>query len=165
MDTLTIHTYFVEYPEILWLAIGFGLIALELSIAPGIGILFAGIAGVSLGGLLAFGVLNEPDFYLQLVWFFGLTVGWAVVLWRPLKKYLRSSTGVFDMYVGTTAIVQEGGVSKDKTGTVRWSGSNMRARVRKDAKIDKIEEGEEVYIHAMKNGVMHVDIAPHESNN
>ena len=160
MDVLTTESYFQQYPELIWLAVGFALIVVELSVAPGVGLLFAGMAGITLGGLLAFDVVSDLNFSEQLLYFCVLTVAWALVLWKPLKKYLHSSTGSFDMYVGTNAEVVDEPLIKTNTGKVQWSGSQMRAKVHLDAQIDEIAVGQEVYIHEMKNGVMYVDIVP-----
>jgi membrane protein implicated in regulation of membrane protease activity len=164
MDATTTQAYFNEYSELVWLGLGFALIFVELSIAPGIGLLFAGLAAVTLGGLLTFHVIDAPVFSNQIVFFLALTVMWTLALWRPLKNYLRSSTGIFDMYAGTSAEVKKGDLTKDKTGMVRWSGSDMRARIVEGSDQTVIKEGEEVYVHTMHNGLMHVDVVAPKKN-
>lgn len=150
--------FFIEHAVTIWLIIGFILIASELMLTPGIGLLFAGLGALTLAALLAFDILQSTQLEWQLILFCSTTLAWTLALWKVVKRYLNTNND-YDMYRGTTAQVQDDLV-KGTTGTVRWSGTNMRARIQSDSTEQRIEKGTEVFIHQMKNGLMLVDTQP-----
>lgn len=160
MDLLTIQEYFVSNPGVLWVVAAVVFIIIEVSI-PGIGGLFSGVAALSLGALLILGVVHPETFVAQLAWFFGLTILWAIVLWKPLKKMMKPSGEAYSDIIGTHAMV-ENRLEKGKLGTVKWSGTTMRSRIIESSEVDFIDAGQEVWIHDKDGTVLLIDIKPIE---
>lgn len=124
--------------SVIWLLIGALLVALEVFAVPGIGFLFAGLAGVATGVVTQIGYAET--LIVQLGWFFGFTIFWAAVLWKPMKKFRKSHGGHnYNNIVGHSATVINNPLKKGVEGEVKWSGSVMSA---------KLSEGEEVAVGA-----------------
>lgn len=149
-----------EYIPHMWLLAGLVLAALELIVHPGIGFLFAGLAGITTGVAVYNGWADYDDTFAQFAWFFGATCIWTLVLWKPMKN-LRApsagSAGYSDM-VGTSAVVTGGGLKLGKNGKVKWSGTAMRARL-SDAATAEVIDGTEVTIVAVEGSVLVVEPA------
>lgn len=156
-DATTISTYISYHPEVIWMGLGALLLILEVSAVPGIGLLFGGLGGMTIGGLLAFGIIS-PDIslYLQLAWFFGFTCVWAAILWKPFMRMKKAQPDYHTM-IGTHAEVLPGGLHKGKTGQVKWSGTPMSARIAETSARASFKEGDEVWIHALDGTVLLVD--------
>ncbi len=139
-------------PRYLWLIAAAALLALEAMGMSGIGLMFAGIAAFLLGVLLEFEVLQTQDYTLQLAVWFGLTVLFAAVLYRPLKRWRTdpSSKDKFENMVGDTARVAAGGLMLGKPGKVYWSGTLMNAQVAADSAKEAFVEGDTVTIAAVR---------------
>lgn len=152
--------YIQNHSEIAWMLFGATLLVLEVSVAPAMGMLFGGFAALSVGGLMAFGVLENQSFYVQLAWFFGLTCAWAVLLWRPMQKIRSAPSQSFKDIVGTTAIVTNVGLKAGKIGSVKWSGANMRARLAGDSSAVELKEGQQVWVHEIEDSTLVVDVVP-----
>lgn len=156
-DPTTIASYLDYHPEVIWMGLGALLMVLEVSAVPGIGLLFGGLAGLTLGGLMSFGIIDSADsFYLQLAWFFGLTCVWAAVLWKPFMK-MKKTQAEYHNIVGTHATVVDGALKKGKTGKAKWSGTPMSARIAETSTHSSIAEGTEVWVHALEGTVLVVD--------
>lgn len=138
----------------LWLIAGLVLCALELMVAgTGIGMLFAGLAGITTGIVVYFEWVEATNLFGQLAWFFGTTCLWAALLWKPMKNIrMQKSQGYSDM-VGTQAIVGPAGLIPGKVAEVRWSGANMRARLA-DHIVEALPANADVTVVAMENGVL-----------
>lgn len=161
-DLLTIQSYFENNPDVSWILLGAALLILEVTIVPGIGLFFAALGALTLGGLMTFDVIIEDSFYLQLAYFFGFTTAWTIVLWKPLKKR-RAGSG-YSNIIGSSATTTGNGLIKDKTGSVKWSGTTMKARIRSESEVSEIAAGEEVWIHEIKQSVLIVDVVPTTTN-
>jgi membrane protein implicated in regulation of membrane protease activity len=144
----------------LWMILAAAFLVLEVSATPGIGMLFAAFGAFSLGTLLAFGILNDLSIFGQTAWFLSLTAVWALILWYPLKHWMQSKSKPYENFSGTTAIVGEGGLVKGTTGTARWSGAIMKARIAPDARIEFVVAGEEVLVNSTDGNVLLVDSKP-----
>ncbi len=123
-------------PSLVWLIIGIVAMLIEiLAIIPGIGILFMGLAAFSVSILVATEMGAALSLVGQSAWFFGLTVVYAVVLWKPLKRWRISSAKgeTYNNMVGDTAIVIENPLQQGIIGKVRWSGTVMNAKLHQDA--------------------------------
>lgn len=133
--------YFANNPSLTWLAIGVVVIVLEFFAAPGLGIVFAGMGAIVVGALLEFGLIES--FNAQLLTFAVATGLWALFLWKPLKRMIANkAAGKGESHIiGTEAIVAKGGVNK-VAGNAKWSGTIMKARLAKDAKVEKLQEGD-----------------------
>ena len=90
-------------PSIIWLLAGSILIAFEVTILSGVGLLFAGLSAICVGVALITGWIERPT--VQFITFFLLTGFWATALWRPLKNFMKSPQSGFDDMVGSIAVV------------------------------------------------------------
>lgn len=128
-------------PSYIWLVAGVLVIVIEFFVAPGLGIVFAGMGAIVVGALLELGVIESVT--SQIISFAVATALWALLLWKPLKRALANkAAGKGESHIiGTTAIVAKGGVNK-VAGNAKWSGTIMKARLAKDAKIEKLKEGD-----------------------
>ncbi len=144
----------------IWLIIGAILILIEVAVLPGVGFLFAGLSAITLGGLISLELLQQTTLSWQIAYFFFLTGVWWAVLWKQLKKLTRNKGGEgYENLSGTYGIVEdEQGLIAGKMGHVKWSGAVMRARIRPDSAVEKIEKGETVWVHEQKDGILLVDI-------
>lgn len=126
--------------SLLWLAGGAAVIVFEFFITPGIGVAFAGLGALTTGALLEFGLLD--GLLEQLVAFVLATIFWTVLLWKPLKKLLdgKGKGSNESHLIGAQVQVCEGGVSKLQ-GVVKWSGTQMQARLADNAGIEMLAEG------------------------
>jgi len=116
----------------LWLLFGVVTILAEvLAVAPGVGLLFSGLGALCVSLLL----YSLPDTGMslvgQLTWFLGFTVAWAVLLWKPMKRWRMpsSKSGTYHNIVGDRATVAGGGLVKGQVGQVAWSGTLMNAEL------------------------------------
>ena len=163
MDLMAIQEYFISNPGVLWVVAAVVFIIIEVSI-PGIGGLFSGVAALSLGTLLIFDIIAPETFIAQLAWFFGLTIFWAVVLWKPLKKMMKPSGEAYSDIIGSPAKVVSR-MEKGKLGTVKWSGTTVRSRIIETSAVDSIDADQEVWIHDKDGTVLLIDVSPVNSKN
>ena len=140
-----------------WFAFGVFLIVLEVMLIPGIGSIFAGLGAVTVGGfLLAGGWIDTTS--SQFIVFFLSTGVWAVLLWKPLKKFVGGEDSGFDDMIGGTAVVFGDALESGKTGQVKWSGTIMKCNLYSEADgLQTIEPGSEVSIKEVSKGVLIVE--------
>lgn len=151
MDTIILNA------AIWWLIAGTLLVLLEVTAIPGIGLLFAGLAAITVGGLVSSNVISEADTTIQFIGFFLLTGVWAASLWIPMKRLrYKTSSGTYQNVVGDIAIVQGAPLSKHGFGQVKWSGTVLKARIAEDCSVTSIPEGSEVIIVAVDGAKVYV---------
>lgn len=144
-------------PAISWLVAGAVLVLMEVLLLPGVGFLFAGLAAIAVGGLIAFSVIADHAITMQITWFFLLTGFWAAVLWVPMKRLRYKTSGeTYQNIVGDSATVIHAPLTKSAYGQVRWSGTTMQARVAADSPVDTIPNGSEVEIVAVEGAKLYV---------
>ncbi len=142
--------------EIMCLIFGAFMIAME-AFLTGLGFLFVGLAAITVGLLISFVYLAENDYMLQLAWFLFFVAAWAAVLWYPLNRFLRYRTEAeYSNIIGDKAVVVKNDLVKGKSGQVRWSGTNMTARIDNSAQIEKITVDSEVEITSIKGTLLRV---------
>ncbi len=130
-----------------WYIASMALLLSEALLVPGVGFLFAAVAALCMGALVQLGMIASGDMVAQGTAFFFLTAIWAVVLWKPLKKFrMQGSNSKHHDMVGRMAIVDVGGVEKGRNGRARWSGTIMSARLAADSKLGVVAEGTELKI-------------------
>ncbi len=146
----------------IWLLVGAVFFVLEAFAISGVGFLFAACGALTLGGLLAFGVLDPAlSFWMQIAWFFGTTSLWALVLWKPIKHWMRGSKHAYSNIIGTRAEVIEEDLEPGVLGKVRWSGTDMQARLVPGAIKEPVRVGAEVWIYETDGTVLLVsELAP-----
>ncbi len=135
----------------LWLIAGAVLVIAEFIILPGVGFLFAGLGALVVGALLEFGIISGP--MMPWLLFFASTLGWTLLLWKPLKNYKLSQSHVpFSDMVGKKAVLLKP-LSHGTTGQARWSGTIMNAKLDPNNE-GTILEGTEVTITRVEGNVL-----------
>ncbi len=137
----------------IWLTIGAFLIFLEIVVFSGIGLLFAGLAAISVGAALIAGWIDSQSD--QFILFFFASAFWTTLLWKPLKKFIRGKESGFDDMVGSTAIVYGEPIEKGKMGKVKWSGAIMKCQFEPEAEeMETIAPDTEAIISQISNGLL-----------
>jgi len=142
---------------IFWLALGALLIFLEAMAVPGVGFLFAGLSAVTIGGLVTFGVLDGAEMVVQSALFLALTFVWAGILWIPFKNFQnKKKQNNFENIIGDSAVVLSDYLDKNEIGSVRWSGTSMRAIVDDSSESESIAKGARVEIVEIDGNLLKV---------
>lgn len=152
-----LKNYILNNVHYTWMLIGIILILCEVLTTPGIGILCAGLGSITIGMMILFGLVMDNDYILQFSWFFACTVGWALILWKPLLK-LRYSKQQYYNIIGERAIVYKHDLIQGKSGEVKWSGTVMKALIAENSESSSISAGQEVIIKNLKGNILLVDI-------
>jgi len=140
-------------PSIIWLLAGSILIAFEVTILSGVGLLFAGLSAICVGVALITGWIESPT--VQFITFFLITGLWAAALWRPLKNFMKSPQSGIDDMVGSVAVVCGDPIKPGQMGEVKWSGTIMKCKF--DSETDRkvyLASGTEVTIVEVSNGIL-----------
>lgn len=151
--------YFDNPQSAVWLIIGVVFIILEVVAAPGVGLITAGLGAITVGALIAFKIISDTNILSTTAFFLFFTIVWWVVIWKPLKKSISKNSSEYSNYKGTEAIIEnDGGLVEGKVGYVKWSGARMRARIHPNSTTTSIENGQQVWVHENKNGILIVDV-------
>jgi membrane protein implicated in regulation of membrane protease activity len=151
--------YFSSHLPFFWLTIGISFILLETLLVPGIGFLFVGLGSLSLGGLIAFRIIDTSNVLIHIGYVALFTVIWGLLLWKPLKKYIRRPGKVtYSNLIGEMAIVASPSLGKQKKGHISWSGTTMAALLEEDASIDEVSKGTAVYVTKVSGATAIVSI-------
>lgn len=138
-------------PSTYWLMAGAVLIGLEIMVLPGIGALFSGLGALTVGAALIAGVIETQ--IAQFTLFFLATGIWTVLLWKPLKQFIKGKGTGFDDMVGSTAVVYGNPLVKGKKGQVRWSGTIMNCQLDLEES-ESVDVGSEVTIAQVSQGLL-----------
>jgi membrane protein implicated in regulation of membrane protease activity len=144
-----------------WLAAGALIIAFEAMTAPGLGLFLGGLGALCTALLIKGGVVGPESTGAQFAWCFGITVVWALLLWKPLKKFRmqRKSRGGAEVktnnLIGEIVTVAKGGLKPGAVGQVIWSGTLMNAELESSHTQD-VPEGAKVHIHAISGNILKV---------
>lgn len=142
-------------PTVLWLIAGTIFIAVEMFGVPGLGFLFIGIGALIVGGSIELGVIAGDAYLIQFVIFALISVISAALLWSKLKSR-QSSEPSYSNMVGTEAIVAKGGLTGNKEGEVKWSGTTMRAQLVNNDGLAVVAEGTAVTIERVEGNLLFV---------
>lgn len=113
-----------------WLIVAALLLTIEIFAGGIIGFLFAGLGALITGILLEFHFIPRDNVVTQLIVFCLSSLAMAAILWKPLKNFRNRYSGdPYNNMVGTTAKVVDHPLKKGKTGSVKWSGTFMRAKL------------------------------------
>ena len=145
-------------PHAIWFIVGAALIAIEIFMVPGTGILFAGLGAITVGGVVIAGWVEVVSG--QFILFFLSTAIWAALLWKPLKKLMNSGNSGYSDIVGDTAVVHAESLEKGKRGQVKWSGTIMNCEIAPQERPEKILPGTEVTITEVSKGILLVKRIP-----
>lgn len=156
MDFFTVND-----PAVAWYIVAVILLFTEM-VTGGLilGLLFLGIGALVTGTWILYSSA-EVSMVTQLAVFFTTSIVIAALLWRPLKRFRnRFSDKPYVNMVGNTAKVVDKPLKKGGVGTVRWSGTFMRARIVSGLAVRQLAPGTTVKIVEVKGNVLHV--APDE---
>ncbi len=153
--------YFQNSQSLLWIILGITLILTEVIVMPGVGLITAGMAAITLAALIIFKLVDGSDFFTNLAYFFSFTIMWWVIIWRPLKSSMKKHKDTAKSYtniIGTYGAVDEPeGLIEGRIGYIKWSGTRMRARIRPESSAKEIKNGDTVWIYDNKEGILLVD--------
>lgn len=136
-----------------WLTAGILFLAIEALGVPGVGMLFAGLGAIATGVFIYFGSIAATDTITQFVCFFAASGLAAAILWKPLKRFrIGKQDQKFNNMVGDTGTVSKT-VSKDG-GEVKWSGTQMHARLSVEAGVDSLAPEAKVIITAVEGATL-----------
>lgn len=124
-----------------WLVVGAAFMALEAFGIPGAGFLFAGLAAIIVGALTLSDIIGQDALVQQTSIWFGMTVVFGFILWKPLKRWRMNPSGKdqFSNMVGDTATVTDGALKTGFPGKAKWSGTTMVAELAPG--VDELPEG------------------------
>jgi membrane protein implicated in regulation of membrane protease activity len=132
-----------------WIIFGLFLIVAETFIIPGIGLLFAGLSAIATASLIYYNIISQTSYIIQFAAFFAITGIWAILLWKPIKRFhSKSKEDNYNNIIGTTAIIYHNDLLKGSLGQVKWSGTIMNARIADDETAQVIVKNTEVTIVA-----------------
>jgi len=138
-----------EYYSLVWYIVGVALIITDIAAFSLMGLLFTGLGALTTGLLLDLNIIND-GWMPQTIAFLGATALWALVLWNWLKG-LRTGKGNVKNVVGDIAVVEKA-FDKNGKGTVRWSGTTMKALLIEG----KATAGDEVEVIEIKGTTLKV---------
>lgn len=155
-------TFSDEYTAIYWVAFGLVFILLEVSAVSGLGFLFAGLSACAIAIMIQTGLLEQADYTWQLIWFLALTAAWAIILWKPMKKFQnRAAANSYQNIHGDPASVIKAPTSANATFSINWSGTTAKAKLEK-AEYFPLKEEEVLEVVKVEGNVFVVK--PHTSN-
>ena len=152
---------FFSNPVNVWLAAGALIIAVEAFTAPGLGFFLGGLGALCTALVIKSGLVGETSIGAQFAWFFGITVGWAAALWKPLQKYRmhRKSRGSQEVktnnLIGEIVTVAQGGLRRGEVGQVIWSGTVMNAELESPHAQD-LPQGAKAQVHSISGNILRV---------
>lgn len=153
--------FIYQNPEIIWLFFGTLLVIMEALTIPGVGFLFSGFGAITVGILIALGIISKNNFDWQLAVFLCSSVVWAFILWKPIKNYVNKSNSKIKLD-NNNIVGQEVEVVKDliknKVGQVKWSGTIMKAKIDEESKIDKINKGKVALVKDVNGNILIIDL-------
>jgi membrane protein implicated in regulation of membrane protease activity len=137
----------------LWMMAAGVMMVLEMVGISGIGLIFAGLAALSVGIALRLGFILENSYLWQWAWFLLLTAIWAALLWRPLQRLTNRKGSGYTNLIGETAKLTAD-IEPGQEGAVRWSGTTMRAHLQEGEAA--LPAGTEVEITAVEGNLLTV---------
>jgi len=138
---------------ILWFIAAIILIGSEL--IAGFGVLFLFLLGLSalcVGFLTYSNHIDPHNLIAQLIIFLTLFIIFFILLWKPIKKIInQNANNKYQNIVGQKGEVISSAITKKKRGKIRWSGTEVNARLHKDCTENSIDIGENVEIVEIKD--------------
>ena len=130
-------------PTYLWLILAGLCIAIEAMGFSGVGFLFSGLAALITSLIIHLGIIDMENVLMQVAAFFALTTTFALLLWKPLKKWRtnQDSGQEFNNMIGDVAVITQEGLQRGKQGKVSWSGTTMYAEIAESCPTDRLEGG------------------------
>lgn len=142
-------------PDYFFLILGFILIVIELTVltgATGGWLLFIGIGALVTGLLSVLGLFSS--WTVGILLFTVLSVVSTLILWKFFKSKPKEAADEINMIGETVKVKDE--VTKEKTGTVSWSGATWQAEIDKSSKKSKFLKGDKAIIARTKNITVYI---------
>lgn len=142
-----------------WLLFGGLSIILEVVLGFTVVLFFTGLACFTVAGLMHYNIIDNASIIDQFTVFFVATILWTTVLWKPFKTMMNritTSNNSSISIIGQKAVVAEGKLQINKIGTVKWSGTLVKATLSAKSNYHTIDEGIEVQITEINNNVFTV---------
>lgn len=138
---------------IIWFAITLILIGYELIAGFSVVFLFLlGLAALCVGFSVYLGYVSPDDLVAQLIIFLTLFMVFFALFWKPIRRVINDNANAkYNNIVGQTAEVTGSSLTKDKLGKVRWSGTDVNARLDSNSEKNSVEVGEHVEIIEIKD--------------
>lgn len=140
-------------PHVFWFMAAIVLIGYEL--IAGFNLLFLffmGLSAVCLGFMTYYNFIDPNNLTAQLIIFLTLFTAFFIVFWKPIRKILNGKNHKqFQNIVGQHAEVISKDLTKKKIGKIRWSGTEVRAKLHEDSSLDNISKGDAVEIIEIKD--------------
>ena len=150
--------YIVGHQAEVWMLIGFSMLAIEVLTGFTTGVfLFGGLAALTTGGLMSFGIL--PETWIAGIACTGISSGVITMLmWKPLKKLQGGRAIEKDNssdLIGYEFVV-ESDITVDKPGATDFSGVRWKVEIAGDAGVDAIAAGQTVRVCSVEVGVFKI---------
>lgn len=133
------------------------LILIELFLIPGVGFIFASLAGLTLSSLLVLNAVELVGWTSHILAFMVLTIFWSILLWKPLKNSYKKTADSYKNLQNSPATVVSDEITKDKQGYVKWSGTKVRAILSAGSQERSLSKDTEVWVHSQEDGVLIID--------
>jgi membrane protein implicated in regulation of membrane protease activity len=138
-----------------WFLIGGALIAAEVAVVTGIGLLFTGLGALSVGLLIESGVMANSSLAAQIGVALAATGAWAIVLWKPFKSMIAKRPGKsYSNMVGEMAEVVGSPITGNAEGKAKWSGAVMGAKLADEFLGSTLDVGQKAEIVEVKGNTL-----------
>jgi len=158
------------YSSEVWFVIGLICVVLEVMLGLTIVVFFFALAAFSMGFLLFFELTSFEDHLVQLATFCAMTLGWAIVLWKPLKRFKNKplpnavdSSGEsvhvekFENYIGQNVTISGKDLKRGEIGTATWSGTTVNVSIDPKAEDDLLTVNSVATVVEVKNNIFIVN--------
>lgn len=148
----------LEYIAQIWLLFGIVLIVLEVALGMTIVLLFASLSAFTIGFLIFLEKIDHANLTAQGALFLTFMLLWAALLWKKLKSFRgsKNTTSDYANIIGQSAVVVDD-LHKNKSGSIKWSGTTINAEIDPNSKHDLLPKGEEVTVIKVQNNTFIVD--------
>lgn len=135
-------------PHVFWFAIAIVLIGYEL--IAGFNLLFLffmGLSAVCVGFMTFYNFTDPNNIVAQLVIFLTLFATFFITFWKPVRKFMNSGNeNKYQNIIGQKAEVVSTSISKGKVGKIKWSGTEVKAKIHDSSTKKILHKGEDVEI-------------------
>ena len=148
----------IDYIAQFWFLIGIILMVLEVALGMTIVLFFASLSAFTIGFFIYTGKLDPANLIAQGILFLAFTLVWAALLWKRLKNFRdsKSNSDEYKNIIGQSAVIL-GDLHKGKMGSVKWSGTTVKAEIDPNSKHHLLAKNEEVTVISVKNNIFIVD--------
>jgi len=145
---------------ILWFIAAVILISYELVIGfSAIFLFLLGVSALCVGFLSHAEYIDPNNLSAQFIIFLTLFVMFFILLWKPIRKALYKKSGkTYQNIIGQKAEVISAKITKKKFGKIKWSGTEVKAKLHKDCDEDYATLGDSVEVVEIKDNTFIVKI-------